>query len=149
MENFTIIMLNVWFCHWRFWVIRRLLRLFIKDIRVDKEDRKPALLRGRLFDMWYSTSGGTEEVGDMFLTCGSAVSPSTGCTEALCRGELSGADLFALPSGGLREETFGAEWRAFKFLALSLLWWMEMSTIGSVVFVFIEPDRCLVSHYSA
>lgn len=64
---------NVWFCHWRFSVIRRTLQLFIDDILVDKEDRKPALLRGRLFDMWHSTLGGSEEGGYVFLTCGSAV----------------------------------------------------------------------------
>ena len=81
--------------------------LFIEDI--DKEDRKTALLRGRLFDMWHSTLGGSEGGEDVFLTCGSAESPSAGCEKALRRGECSGGGLFALPSGSLRKETFDAE----------------------------------------
>lgn len=46
--------------------------LFIENILVDNEDRKTALLRSRMFAMWHFTLGGSEEEGDMFLTCGSA-----------------------------------------------------------------------------
>lgn len=45
---------------------------FIENILVDNEDRKTALLRSRMFAMWHFTLGGSEEEGDMFLTCGSA-----------------------------------------------------------------------------
>lgn len=74
MENLAIIMLNFHFAIG----VSELQALLIEDTLVDKEDRKTALLRGRLFDMWHSTLGGSKEGGDVFLTCGSAESPSTG-----------------------------------------------------------------------
>lgn len=46
--------------------------LFIENILVDNEDRKTALLRSRMFAMWHFTLDGSEEGGDVFLTCGSA-----------------------------------------------------------------------------
>lgn len=46
--------------------------LLIKNILVDNEDRKTALLRGRMFAMWHFTWDGSGEGGDVFLMCGSA-----------------------------------------------------------------------------
>lgn len=46
--------------------------LFVENILIDNEDRKTALLRGRMFAMWHFTLGGSGEGGDVFLTCGSA-----------------------------------------------------------------------------
>lgn len=70
--------INVGFCHWSIWLIRKMLLLFLKNILVDNEDSKTALLRGRMFAMWHFTLDGREERGDVFLTCGSA---EWGCKE--------------------------------------------------------------------
>lgn len=65
MEKFTIITLMLGFAIGGS-------DLFIKNILVDNEDRKRALLRGRMFAMCHFIWDGSEEGGDVFLTCGSA-----------------------------------------------------------------------------
>lgn len=132
MENLTIIML-----HFRFAIgVSELQVLLFEYILVDKEDRKTTLLRGRLFDMWCSTLGGSKEGGDVFLTCGSTESPSTGCEGPSAEVDtLEQASLHCLQEAWEKKHLI-TEWRAFKILALSLLWWMEMSTTSSVVFCF-------------
>lgn len=117
---------NIWVYRWRFWVIRRILQLFTDDIRVGKTENLPCYQGGCLTcgtQLWVRVG----KEGTCF--------PPVTRQSHLPRGarSSSGAGLFALPSGSLRKAISDAEWRGFKFLALSLLWWMEMSTILSVV----------------
>lgn len=134
-EKFTIITLMLGFAIGRF-------DLFIKNILIDNEDRKKALLRGRMFAMWHFTVDGSEEGGDVFLTCGSA---EWGCKEL---NAPEGAALHCLQEMWERNNLMHNEEPSNFLLFPYCDGWKHLPWAPEFLF-FMGPDCCLVSHYSA